>query len=113
MTKQKNIHIVLAISLLVGFVVDIAEAGSKKRRGTAGAQELLIPTGSRGTAMAGAYVAGITGLEAVEWNMAGVAGLNNNGQALSSYSSWIADIGVTSAAIAYKFGGNNVFGVSL
>ena len=113
MTKQKNIHIVLAFSLLVGFVVDIAEAGSKKRRGTAGAQELLIPTGSRGTAMAGAYVAGITGLEAVEWNMAGVAGLNNNGQALSSYSSWIADIGVTSAAIAYKFGGNNVFGVSL
>ena len=113
MTRQKNIHIVLAFSLLVGFVVDIAEAGSKKRRGTAGAQELLIPTGSRGTAMAGAYVAGITGLEAVEWNMAGVAGLNNNGQALSSYSSWIADIGVTSAAIAYKFGGNNVFGVSL
>ena len=113
MIRQKNIHIVLAITLLLGFVVDIVEAGSKKRRGTAGAQELLIPTGSRGTAMAGAYVAGISGLEAVEWNMAGLAGMNKSGQALSSYSNWIADIGVNSAAIAYKFGGNNVFGVSL
>ena len=55
MIRQKNIHIVLAITLLLGLVVDIVEAGSKKRRGTAGAQELLIPTGSRGTAMAGAY----------------------------------------------------------
>ena len=113
MIRQKNIHIVLAVTLLVSFAINIVEAGSKKRRGTAGAQELLIPTGSRGTAMAGAYVAGISGLEAVEWNMAGVAGMENSGQALSSYSSWIADIGVTSAAIAYKFGGNNVFGVSL
>ena len=113
MIRQKNIQIVLAIALLFSFVVNIVEAGSKKRRGTAGAQELLIPTGSRGTAMAGAYVAGISGLEAVEWNMAGLAGMNKSGQALSSYSSWIADIGVNSAAIAYKFGGNNVFGVSL
>jgi hypothetical protein len=113
MIRQKNIHIVLAVTLLVSFAINIVEAGSKKRRGTAGAQELLIPTGSRGTAMAGAYVAGISGLEAVEWNMAGVAGMENSGQALSSYSSWIADIGVTSAAIAYKFGGNNVFGASL
>ena len=113
MIRQKNIQIVLAITLLVSFAVNIVEAGSKKRRGTAGAQELLIPTGSRGTAMAGAYVSGISGLEAVEWNMAGLAGMTKSGQALSSYSSWIADIGVTSAAIAYKFGGNNVFGVSL
>ncbi len=75
MIRQKSIHIVLAITLLTVFVIDIVEAGSKKRRGTAGAQELLIPTGSRGTAMAGAYVSGISGLEAVEWNMAGLAGM--------------------------------------
>ena len=78
MIRQKNIHIVLAVTLLVSFAINIVEAGSKKRRGTAGAQELLIPTGSRGTAMAGAYVAGISGLEAVEWNMAGVAGMENS-----------------------------------
>ena len=111
--RQKNIRTFLALIVIISVVANIAEAGSKKRRGTAGAQELLIPVGSRGTAMSGAYVAGISGLEAIEWNMAGLSGMSNNGQAMSSYSSWIADIGVTSAAIAYSFGGNSVFGVSL
>jgi hypothetical protein len=102
--RQKNISTFLALIVIIGLVASVTEAGSKKRRGTAGAQELLIPAGSRGTAMAGAYVAGISGLEAIEWNMAGLSGMSNNGQAMSSYSSWIADIGVTSAAIASSFG---------
>ena len=111
--RQKNISTFLAFIVIIGFVASITEAGSKKRRGTAGAQELLIPMGSRGTAMAGAYVAGISGLEAIEWNMAGLSGMSNDGQAMSSYSSWIADIGITSVAIASSFGGNSVFGISL
>lgn len=111
--RQKNISTFLALIVIISLAANVTEAGSKKRRGTAGAQELLIPVGSRGTAMAGAYVAGISGLEAIEWNMAGLAGMSNNGQAMSSYSSWIADIGVTSAAIASSFGGSSVFGISL
>ena len=106
--RQKNISTFLALIVIIGMVPNVTEAGSKKRRGTAGAQELLIPVGSRGTAMAGAYVAGISGLEAIEWNMAGLSGMSNNGQAMSSYSSWIADIGITSVAIASSFGGNSV-----
>ena len=111
--RQKNISTFLALIVIIGMVPNVTEAGSKKRRGTAGAQELLIPVGSRGTAMAGAYVSGISGLEATEWNMAGLSGMSNNGQAMSSYSSWIAGIGVTSAAIASSFGGSSVFGISL
>ena len=97
--RQKNISTFLALIIIIGLVASVIEAGSKKRRGTAGAQELLIPVGSRGTAMAGAYVAGISGLEAIEWNMAGLSGMSNNGQVMSSYSSWIADIGVTLSLI--------------
>ena len=111
--RQKNISTFLALIVIIGVMTSVTEAGSKKRRGTAGAQELLIPVGSRGTAMAGAYVAGISGLEAIEWNMAGLSGMSNNGQAMSSYSSWIADIGVTSVAIASSFGGTSVFGMAL
>ena len=85
--RQKNISTFLAFIVIIGFVASITEAGSKKRRGTAGAQELLIPMGSRGTAMAGAYVAGISGLEAIEWNMAGLSGMSNDGQACLLYTS--------------------------
>ena len=52
--RQKNISTFLAFIVIIGFVANITEAGSKKRRGTAGAQELLITVGSRGTAMGGA-----------------------------------------------------------
>ena len=59
--RQKNISTFLALIVIISLAANVTEAGSKKRRGTAGAQELLIPVGSRGTAMAGAYVAGISG----------------------------------------------------
>ena len=64
--RQNNISSILIAILMLGLAVSVMEAGSKKRRGTAGAQELLIPVGSRGTAMSGAYVAGISGLEAID-----------------------------------------------
>ena len=103
----------LIISLLVIIVVsDTIKAGSKRRRGTAGAQELLIPFGSRGVAMSGSYVAGLSGIEAVLWNPAGVAAMDGRGQTMFSFGNWIADIDLTFAGVASKFG-SNYFGFTL
>ncbi len=112
MNKSNKYKNIIAISLLAVFIVGIAEGGSKRRRGTAGAQELMIPIGSRGIALAGSNVAGISGIEAVEWNMAGLSKLKTNGEVMFSYATWIGDIGVNYAAIASSLG-RNVFGMSL
>ena len=58
--------------------VSSLDAGSKKRRGTAGAQELLIPVGARNIAMSNAFVAGVTGVEAAATNPAGVSGMSGS-----------------------------------
>jgi hypothetical protein len=88
-------------------------AGSNRRRGTAGAQELLIPVGSVGTAMGGSYLAVISGLEAAYWNPAGVANMAGNGEVMFSHLDYIADIDVEYAAIASRVGGVGVLGATL
>ena len=46
-------------------------AGDDSRKGTTGADELLIPVGARGIATGGAFLSNITGLEALYYNPAG------------------------------------------
>ena len=50
-------------------------ASGGKRNGTAGAQELLIPVSARGLAFSGSYVSGISGVDAIYYNPAGLGTL--------------------------------------
>lgn len=68
-------------------------AGGNERIGTAGAQELRIPVGSRASAMAGANIADVTGAEALYWNPAGVA-YTEGSEVMFSHLNYIADINV-------------------
>ncbi len=80
------------VMLLMGlFSASQAFAGSPGRLGTAGAQELRIPVGSRATAMGGAVIADVSGTEALFWNPAGVANVQGSEVAFS-YLTYIADI---------------------
>ena len=106
---QARLGLFLTVFILLGAQI---EAGSKNRSGTAGAQELLIPVGSGGTAMAGANVAGIFGIEAVEWNIAGLARIKGTGEAMFSHATWLDGIGVSYFGVASSFGGKNVFGIT-
>lgn len=100
--------------LLVAILsVSVVLAGSDARRGTAGAQELLLPVGSVGTAMGGSYSAVISGIEAAYWNPAGVANLSGNGEAMFSHMDYIAGIDVEYAAIASRVGSFGVLGATL
>ncbi|UCD63448.1 MAG: PorV/PorQ family protein [Candidatus Zixiibacteriota bacterium] len=85
--------VVLLTLVLLAVGLTTVYAGSDRRIGTAGAQELLIPIGSRGTAMGGAVIADSYGLEAVYWNPAGLASLEGT-EAMFSHLPYIADINV-------------------
>lgn len=80
---------ILTIGMMVVLLTDSAIA--ENRLGTAGAQELRIPFGSRGTAMGGSAVSDATGIEAIYWNPAGMAKIEK-GELMFSYLQWIADI---------------------
>ncbi len=106
--KTQGVKMKIAIRILVIMAVfllgvDSTFAGGGTRNGTAGATELLIPVGTRGISLAGSSIANETGLDALYWNPAGVAVMNNSVTASFSHMNYIADIGVEYGAVAVNF----------
>lgn len=85
--------IVLLVVFLLALSLSTAYAGNDKRSGTAGAPELLIPVGSRGTALGGAVLANVSGIESMYWNPAGLASLEGS-EVMFMHLPYIADINV-------------------
>ncbi len=102
--KAKKLLIFSLVVLTVAGLVGLASAGNPEKTGTAGAQELLIPVGARGTALGGACLASITGVDALYWNPAGIANTNQSVESSFSYMNYIADINITNLAVATKLG---------
>lgn len=94
-----KITVILMVLLVMAF--STAFAGNSLRVGSAGAQELLIPVGARGTAMGGALTAGVTGVESIFWNPAGLA-LMDGAEMMFSHQPYFADIDINYGAIATK-----------
>jgi hypothetical protein len=86
-----------------------AYAGNSLRLGTAGAQELLIPVGSRGTAMGGAVLSTTYGVESMYWNPAGLSTLEGT-EAAFTYLPYIADIDVNFVGVATNIEGFGTVG---
>jgi hypothetical protein len=89
--------------LIMGFVFQ-SYAGASKRKGSAAAEELLVPVGARGSALGGAVTATAAGTDAIFWNPAGLANTSENVEVLMSYHKYIADIGLGYAAVGVKTG---------
>ena len=87
---MKTKYIILVLVLLAASFSS-ALAGNSQRIGTAGATELLIPVGSRGTAMGGAVVSSVTGVESIYWNPAGLANAAQKNLVLM-HNVWLDDI---------------------
>ena len=100
------------ILLMVLLVISLfsAYAGNERRSGTAGAQELLIPIGSRGTSMGGAVLATVSGVESMYWNPAGLASLEGT-EVMFSHLPYFADININYIGLATKVfrGSRNFF----
>lgn len=102
MIKKLTITLTVFLTLIV-LSTDLF-AGGGKRNGTAGAQELLIPTSGRGLAMSGADVSGISGLDAIFYNPAGFGSAAFGTEAMFSYMNYIADIGFSFGGIGVDLG---------
>jgi len=111
MKRYKILNFVLFIIVLL--ISSDLFAGTGRRRGTAGATELLIPVGSIGTALNGSYISGIKGIEAIYWNPAGLAVSSHTAEAIISYQNYLADMSVNYGAVMAKFGKVGVFGLSI
>jgi hypothetical protein len=109
---KKNILIIILILSAAVFISN-TYAGGDHRNGTGGAQELLIPVGARGLALSGSYVAGLQGIESLFYNPAGLGAMSNSAQAAFSHMSYIADIGISYAAVAVRFEGFGAIGFNV
>lgn len=103
------------IAFLVTMVLTVQVGAQSKgqRAGNAGAAELLIPVGSVGSALGGANLATSTGIEAIHWNVAGMAVIADKAEVMVSNLNYIAGVDVNYAAGAFKIGDGNAIGVSL
>jgi hypothetical protein len=100
----------LVIVSLLGMTAMDASAGDKKRRGTAGASQLLVPLTARSASLGATLtsgMAGLNGLEAVYANPAGLA-LNTGTSALFSRMEYVAGIGVNYFGVGQSFGSNHI-----
>lgn len=95
----------LAVLMALVLVSATATAGGGDRTGTAGADQLLVPVGARGIALGSSYSAGITGLNAIYYNPAGLSASRNDAEAMFSHTQTFGDIGVDYAAVGAQFSG--------
>ncbi len=108
--KLRHLAGVIVASFLL---LMVAFAGNTNRTGTAGAQELLIPIGATGMALAGSDVAVVTGTDAIYWNPAGLSRLTSSTEASFSHLQYIADVGVNCGAVGVTFQGIGTFAASI
>jgi hypothetical protein len=110
---MKTITQVFAVVLLLTLAAGLANAGSGNRTGTNGAAELLIPVGTRFIGMGGTGIATARGVEALFWNPAGAARMNNSVSVYVSHMNYIADIGVDYGAVSANVEGFGVLSLNL
>lgn len=91
------------IILIIILIATSIYAGDVARKGTSGAEEVLIPVGARGIATAGAFLANVTGLESLFYNPAGLD-IYPQTEAMFSYVSYLADINISYFAIGTSLG---------
>jgi hypothetical protein len=102
--------IILVFTLIV-FSITLY-AGDVARKGTTGADYLLIPVGARGIATGGAFVANLTGLESIYYNPAGLD-LSSGAEFMFSYMNYLADINISYLGAATNLGDFGSVGFTL
>jgi opacity protein-like surface antigen len=78
-------------------------AGDESRKGTTGADQLLVPVGARGIATGGALLSSLTGLESIYYNPAGLDQTRMT-EVMFNFMSYLADINVSYFAVSTSFG---------
>jgi opacity protein-like surface antigen len=92
MRKLLTLFLIITVSMSVF-------AGDPARKGTSGAEQLLIPVGARSIATGQAFISHFSGIESIYYNP---AGLDREGgtQAMFNYMNYIADIDLSYFAVS-------------
>ncbi len=104
---KKTILIIFTVLLTVSIY-----PGDKSRKGTTGADQLLVPVGARSISTSGAFVATVDGLESIYYNPAGLD-LSKKSEVMFSYMNYIADINMSYLAVGTNLGDFGSVGLSL
>jgi len=102
---------IILFILTVMFATSIY-AGDVARKGTTGADYLLIPVGARGIATGGSFVANLTGLESIYYNPAGLD-LGGGAEFMFSYMNYVADINISYFGVSTQLGDFGSVGLTL
>jgi len=109
--RDKDMKKISFLIVLVAFGLSSAFAGDVSRKGTNGAEQLLVPVGARSIATGGAFVSDVKGVEAIYYNPAGLD-LAGRSEAMFSYMDYLADIKVSYFALSANLGDLGTFGLS-
>ena len=104
----KTLKIVLPSVLALGTLF----GGDESRIGTSGGNQVLVPVGARGIAMAGSERVYSSGLESVFWNPAGLA-RSTSTSALATNMEMFGDVGVSYFGVASSIGEMGALGVTV
>jgi opacity protein-like surface antigen len=100
------------IILILILIATSTYAGDVARKGTTGAEQLLIPVGARGIATGGAFIANLSGLESIYYNPAGLD-VYPQTEAMFSYVNYLADINISYFAVGTTLGDIGSIGFDL
>lgn len=92
MKKLLTLFLIITVSMSVF-------AGDPARKGTAGAEQLLIPVGARSIATGQAFISHFSGIESIYYNPAGLDRAGGT-EAMFNYMSYIADIDLSYFAVS-------------
>lgn len=104
---MKKILLLVTISIFSASVF----AGDVSRKGSTGADQLLVPVGARGIATGGAFHSILNGLESIYYNPAGLD-LTPGTEAMFNYMTYLADINVSYFAVSSALGDLGSFALS-
>lgn len=111
MTKYLYIFGTIAFLFITATTV---QAGNPDRQGQAGAAQLLLNPWARSAGLHTMNTAGISGVEAMRLNVAGLSGTNKT-EVLISHARYFdgSDISMNAVGLAQRLGKNGTFGVTL
>jgi hypothetical protein len=96
---------IVTVAVVLALASAAALAGGGNRVGTASAEQLLIPVGARGIALGNSYTAGISGVNAIYFNPAGLSASTSRAEATFSSMKSLGDVGVAYFAVGANFSG--------
>lgn len=102
---RKTLFHFLTALVLITSMSAIALAGGGSRKGTSGADELNVPVGARNSSMGGSFLAGVSGVDAIFWNPAGLSASNNSAEVMFSHTNQIGAVGTDYFALGVNFSG--------